>query len=324
MSGSGFTINTSAGLKLSTEAETVIVPAMRTSTQRCRHRCLTPCELAHARGARLVSICTGAFALAAAGFLDGRPATTHWRWTDELQRRYPLVEVLPNRLFVDDGDILTSAGVTTGIDLCLHLIRRDHGAAAANTGGTGPRRSATASRRASAVRRTAARRSRAATNSARFATGCWRTLPFRSTSTRSPGAHTCLDARSPVGFARRPGCAPMAWLTDARIDRARELLETTTEPSRTSAASRDSARRPLFERPSTGASASRRRNIGPSSTTARRPRSRAGWSFACDFAAPTSGCGGTHENRCSPGTRSPLYAKCRSPLSRRSPHDDHP
>jgi transcriptional regulator GlxA family with amidase domain len=62
---------------------------------------------AHARGARLVSICTGAFALAAAGLLDGRPATTNWRWTDELQRRYPEIDVLPNRLFVDDGDILT-------------------------------------------------------------------------------------------------------------------------------------------------------------------------------------------------------------------------
>src|SRR5207302_1279142 len=88
---------------------------------------------AHARGARLVSICTAAFALATAGVLDDRPATTHWRWTAELQHRYPKIDVLPNRLFVDDGDILTSAGVTTGIDLCLHLIRRDFGSAAANT-----------------------------------------------------------------------------------------------------------------------------------------------------------------------------------------------
>jgi transcriptional regulator GlxA family with amidase domain len=71
--------------------------------------------------------------LAAAGVLDDHPATTHWRWTAELQHRYPKIDVLPNRLFVDDGDILTSAGVTTGIDLCLHLIRRDFGSAAANT-----------------------------------------------------------------------------------------------------------------------------------------------------------------------------------------------
>lgn len=88
---------------------------------------------AHARGARLVSICSGAFALAAAGLLDERPATTHWQQTDELRWRYPQVDVLPNRLYVDDGDILTSAGVTAGVDLCLHLIRSDQGAAAANT-----------------------------------------------------------------------------------------------------------------------------------------------------------------------------------------------
>src|SRR4029077_20506117 len=84
-------------------------------------------QAAHARGARLVSICTAAFALAAAGVLEGRPATTHWRWTAELQGRYPRIHVLPNRLFVDDGDVLTSAGVTTGIDLSLHLLRRDFG-----------------------------------------------------------------------------------------------------------------------------------------------------------------------------------------------------
>ena len=129
----GFVINTSAGLEGLERAETVIVPGYEDVDATVSPAVLDALRAAHARGARLVSICTGAFALAAAGLLDGRPATTHWRWTDELQRRYPRVEVLPNRLFVDDGDILTSAGVTTGIDLCLHLIRRDHGAAAANT-----------------------------------------------------------------------------------------------------------------------------------------------------------------------------------------------
>ncbi|MFE9601695.1 DJ-1/PfpI family protein [Streptomyces hokutonensis] len=77
-----------------------------------------------------MSVCSGAFALAATGLLDGRPAMTHWRVSDQLQRRCPSIEVQPNRMFVDDGDILTSAGVTAGIDLCLHLIRIDHGAAA--------------------------------------------------------------------------------------------------------------------------------------------------------------------------------------------------
>src|SRR4029077_11883331 len=131
--GFGFTINTSAGLEGLKRAESVIVPGYQDVDASVSPAVLDALRAARARGARVVSICTGAFALAAAGLLDGRPATTHWRWTDELQRRYPQVEVLPNRLFADDGDILTSAGVTTGIDLCFHLIRRDHGAAAANT-----------------------------------------------------------------------------------------------------------------------------------------------------------------------------------------------
>ena len=107
-------------------------PATGTSTPRCPKPVVNALRAAHARGARLVSICSGAFALAAAGLLDGRPATTHWRVTDELHRRFPRIDVRPNQLYVDDGDILTSAGVTAGVDLCLHLIRTDHGAAAAN------------------------------------------------------------------------------------------------------------------------------------------------------------------------------------------------
>src|SRR6476661_920019 len=130
---SGFVINTSSGLAGVKRADTVIVPGYDDVDATISNAVLGAVRVAHARGVRLVSICTGAFALAAAGLLDGRPATTHWRWTRELQARYPAIEVLPNRLFVDDGDILTSAGVTAGIDLCLHLIRRDHGAAAANT-----------------------------------------------------------------------------------------------------------------------------------------------------------------------------------------------
>jgi len=87
---------------------------------------------AHRRGARLMSVCTGAFVLAAAGLLDGRPATTHWMHTADLARRYPLVKVDPRVLYIDDGDILTSAGTAAGIDLCLHVVRLDHGAEVAN------------------------------------------------------------------------------------------------------------------------------------------------------------------------------------------------
>ncbi|WEH43767.1 helix-turn-helix domain-containing protein [Streptomyces sp. NBC_01218] len=83
-------------------------------------------------GTRLVAICTGGYVLAAAGRLDGRPATTHWASADHFQRLFPRVRVDPDVLFVDDGDVLTSAGVAAGIDLCLHLVRRDHGTAVAN------------------------------------------------------------------------------------------------------------------------------------------------------------------------------------------------
>ena len=80
----------------------------------------------------MVSICTGAFVLAAAGLLDGRPATTHWAYTERFRRLFPKVQLNPDVLFVDDGDVLTSAGVAAGIDLCLHLVRRDHGTEIAN------------------------------------------------------------------------------------------------------------------------------------------------------------------------------------------------
>ena len=82
---------------------------------------------AHARGSRIVSLCTGAFALAGAGLLDGRRATTHWTECDELARRHPKVTVDPGVLYIDEGDILTSAGSAAGIDLCLHVVRQDYG-----------------------------------------------------------------------------------------------------------------------------------------------------------------------------------------------------
>jgi transcriptional regulator GlxA family with amidase domain len=110
--GSGFAITATAGLGALADAGTVIVPGYEDIDTPLPGEVLAALRAAHAGGARLVSICSAAFALAAAGLLDGRPATTHWQMTDRLRRRYPRVRVLPNRLYVDDGDILTSAGVT--------------------------------------------------------------------------------------------------------------------------------------------------------------------------------------------------------------------
>src|SRR2546423_300595 len=227
--GSGFTINTSAGLEGLKRAETLIVPGYEDVDATLSAAVLNALQAARARGARLVSICTGAFALAAAGLLDGRPATTHWRWTDELQRRYPQVEVLPNRLFVDDGDILTSAGVTTGIDLCLHLIRRDHGAAAANTRARAlvapPQRQGGQAQFIERLRPDASGHQLAPLRD-------WMlehlALPL-DLDTLAEQAH--MSRRTLTRrFREETGLPPMAWLGEARLDRARELLETTAEP----------------------------------------------------------------------------------------------
>lgn len=112
------------------KADTVMVPGMP-SGEEPSEQVLDALRAAHERGARIASICSGAFVLAAAGLLDGRRATTHWTCSQALAERFPRVEVDPDVLFVDDGDVLTSAGAATGFDLCIHMVRNDFGAAVA-------------------------------------------------------------------------------------------------------------------------------------------------------------------------------------------------
>lgn len=128
----GFTIDTPYGLDDVRRADTVILPAWGG-----QHRAVPPdlieaLRTAHARGARLLSVCSGAFVLAATGLLDGRRATTHWMYTDLLAERHPEIDIDPRVLYVDEGDVMTSAGTAAGIDLCLHVVRLDHGAEVAN------------------------------------------------------------------------------------------------------------------------------------------------------------------------------------------------
>ena len=126
----GWHITTPYGLEALDDADTVIIPAGP------RHdipeALTTAVRRAHARGARTVSFCSGVYTLAAAGLLDGRPATTHWMYVEDLQRRFPRIQVDPDVLYVDDGDILTSAGTAAAVDLALHIVRCDHGAEMAN------------------------------------------------------------------------------------------------------------------------------------------------------------------------------------------------
>ena len=135
-SSGGFTVVPDHGPEILDDADTVIIPGIHGDLMRAGEPELTDAETAALQripsNARLVSICTGAFALAHIGKLDGRPATTHWAYVDRFQARFPDVKLNPDVLFVDDGDVLTSAGVGAGVDLCLHLVRRDFGSEVAN------------------------------------------------------------------------------------------------------------------------------------------------------------------------------------------------
>src|SRR5215212_9665655 len=128
----GFTIEAPYSLSKLREAQTIVVPAWHDIDETPPAALLEALRRGYARGARIVSLCSGAFILAAAGLLDGRRATTHWMYAGTLAERFPAVDVDPNVLYIDQGQILTSAGTAAGIDLCLHLVRLDHGAEVAN------------------------------------------------------------------------------------------------------------------------------------------------------------------------------------------------
>ena len=179
---------------------------------------------AHDRGARLAAISTGAFALAATGLLDGKRATTHWHYTQALASKYPRVRVDENVLFVDEGSVLTSAGAASGIDLCLHILRRDLGVAASNH---------TARRLVAAPYRSGGQaqyvpRSVPEQLGERFAAVReWALIRLAEPLTLETLARQA--AVSPRTFSRRfvddTGYTPMQWVMRARIDVARELLE---------------------------------------------------------------------------------------------------
>lgn len=125
----GYAMSVSLGLSALETADTVIIPGWLPVEEPLSDAVRRALLRAHARGARLVTICSGVFALARTGLLDGRSATTHWARAEQLRREFPRVRVEPDRLYVDHGDVATSAGAGAGFDLCLHLVRHDHGAA---------------------------------------------------------------------------------------------------------------------------------------------------------------------------------------------------
>jgi AraC family transcriptional regulator, transcriptional activator FtrA len=223
----GWSIDTPYGLDALEDADTVVVPACPLQPPR---PAIAAIRGAYDRGARIVSFCSGAFALAAAGILDGRPATTHWMYAEDLARRYPRVRFDPDVLYVDDGQVLTSAGTAGGIDLALHIVRLDHGPLVANE---------VARRMVVAPHREGGQ--------AQFVSTPIPVTPYRDSirclldwmqehldEPLTVDDLARLAVMSPRTLARRfrdaTGTSPLKWLTHQRIQRAQQLLTTTDLP----------------------------------------------------------------------------------------------
>ncbi|HUL66710.1 MAG TPA: transcriptional regulator FtrA [Burkholderiaceae bacterium] len=225
----GVTIASHAGLSLLDRAQTIIVPGWRDIGEAPPPAVSKKLRAAHERGARICSICGGAFVLAAAGLLDGRRATTHWRFAGELARRYPKVHVQPNMLYVEDGALVTSAGSAAGLDMMLHLVRSDHGPRVAN---------AVAQRLVIAPHRDGGQ--------AQFVP---RALPGTDTNRvsalmqwvrghlKKPHTVPSLASRAAMSprtllraFRDATGMAPYEWLLKERVAYAKDLLEVSATP----------------------------------------------------------------------------------------------
>ncbi|MEU1018661.1 helix-turn-helix domain-containing protein [Streptomyces sp. NPDC005898] len=229
-SDADFAILVEHGPRALATADTVVIPASYELGPVYEEGRLTgelAAALAHIRpGTRLISICTGSYVLAAAGLLDGRPATTHWASAAHFQQLFPQVEVDADVLFIDDGDVLTSAGVAAGIDLCVHLVRRDHGTAVANDVA---RRTVVPPHRdggqAQYIQRPVPEPRLATTAAARAWALDRLDQPLRL---HDLAARESMSVRT---FTRRfreeVGVSPGHWLTRQRVDRARHLLEST-------------------------------------------------------------------------------------------------
>jgi transcriptional regulator GlxA family with amidase domain len=220
-----FTITVEHGPEILAGADTVVLASMNPSHIPAELPAGVAAALARIRpDARIVSICTAAFVLAAAGLLDGRRATTHWQLTDVFRRTYPAVDLDPDVLFVDDGRILTSAGAASGVDVCLHIVRTDHGSELANSVA---RRCVVPPFRdggqAQYIEQPVPENGAAGT----AATRAWALEHLHDSLTLSDlAAHARMSLRT---FARRfndeVGISPGRWLIQQRVARARHLLE---------------------------------------------------------------------------------------------------
>jgi AraC family transcriptional activator FtrA len=205
-------------------ADTLVVPNRPDVSTPSRPDVLRAVAGAHRRGVRLVGLCTGAYTLAEAGVLDGRPAAVHWQLADDFRTRFPGVQVRPDVLYVDDGDVLTSAGSAAALDLGLHIVRRDYGATVANRVS---RRLVFAAFRDGGQQQFVERAVPAVSDRSLAATLSWarahldEPLTVARLAEQAHVSPTTLHRR----FRAELGMTPLAWLTAERVDLACQLLE---------------------------------------------------------------------------------------------------
>lgn len=225
----GINVVAEAGLDQLSQADVILVPGWRDADASVPQDLIVALNTAHRNGARIASICSGAFVLAAAGLLDGKRATTHWRYADILAQKYPTVRVEPDVLYIEDQSILTSAGSAAGLDLCLHIVRQDYGAAVANT---------VARRLVLPAHRDGGQQQFLAAPVSDERGG--RIAPLLDQIRSNPGQRWTLPRMADVAglaprtfvrkFRETTGQTPLVWLTAARVSHAADLLETTDIP----------------------------------------------------------------------------------------------
>lgn len=227
-SSAGFSVQPDHDLDLLDWADTVIVPGIHRDRLDAfaESPAMAALQAAHTAGKRIMSICTGAYALAAAGLLDHRPAATHWAYADDFRTRFPHVDLDADVLFIDDGQVLTSAGVAAGLDLCLHVVRRDHGSEVANRAA---RRCVVAPWRDGGQSQFIERPLPDAGDTSTAATREWALSRLGDPlDLEQLARHARMSVRT---FTRRfreeTGLSPGRWLTRQRVEHARHLLEST-------------------------------------------------------------------------------------------------
>ena len=225
--GDGLSYHVAGGVEAFEHADTIFIPGYREPvTTEPPAVVVAALRAAHRRGIRLAAISTGAFALAATGLLDGKRATTHWHYTRALAEKHPLVRVDENVLFVDEGSVLTSAGAASGIDLCLHLVRQDHGVGLSNIVA---RRLVAAPYRSGGQAQYVPRSVPEPLGDVFAATREWALARLDEPITLAALARNAQVSERTFSrrFVEDTGYTPMQWVLRARVDLARELLEVT-------------------------------------------------------------------------------------------------